>query len=145
MPFWTREWPVNGFLSWSGGPARPQEQTLYVGLYGRGYGESSTAICAVDPSDDSNTSHCSGGHSGFVPPGPARQCPDTPWSTPFKPWIRAENTSSIFGTHINGTPALTGVPFLGHFETELECRQVCQIKQSEQDNAQLLPLDSLLR
>lgn len=117
------EWPVNGFLSWSGGHARPHEQTIYVGLYGRGYGEANADVCAVTPSDNASTSHCSAG-GGFAPPGPARPCPDTPWPKPFQSWVRVENASSTYGVRINGTPALAGVPFLGHFETELACRQV---------------------
>lgn len=60
-----------------------------------------------------------------APPAPPAPCPSVPYNrSEFVPWIRAENMSNIFGIIENKKNV--GVPFLGIFNTELECRQACE-------------------
>lgn len=62
------------------------------------------------------------------PPTPhAAPCPAIPYNrSEFVPWVRAENMSNSFGIIKNPNQSSVGVPFLGVFQTELECRQACE-------------------
>ena len=66
------------------------------------------------------------------PPGPppapahglASKCPDTAFNGSFVPWVRAVNSSNVFGVK-EGVPNV-GIPFLGVFSEEEGCKKACE-------------------